>query len=135
MYATPYNISWIIFILDLEPSNTDKLLKFRWVKNALLLYLIFLYRYERYFMDSLNHDNQADVIEALNSNFRYLFDLLNIDNLFIVGMVDQIYPPDLPLNKANITDTEAPFLNLQLSTANGFISSEIYDKSDDSGLI
>ena len=25
---------------------------------------IFLYCYERYFMDSLNHDNQADVIEA-----------------------------------------------------------------------
>ena len=27
-------------------------------------------------MDSLNHDNQADVIEAFNSTFRYLDDLL-----------------------------------------------------------
>ena len=25
MYAMPYPISWIIFILDLEPSNTDNL--------------------------------------------------------------------------------------------------------------
>ena len=32
-------------------------------------------------MDSLNHDNQADVIEAFNSTSRYLDDLLNIDNL------------------------------------------------------
>ena len=64
---------------------------------------LFLYCYERDFIDSLNHDNQADTIEALNSNSRYLNDLLNIDNLFIVGMVNQIYPPDLQLNKANIT--------------------------------
>ena len=28
-------------------------------------------------MDSLNHDNQADVIEALNSTSRYRDDLLN----------------------------------------------------------
>ena len=27
-------------------------------------------------MDSLNHDNQADVIEAFNSTSRYLDDLL-----------------------------------------------------------
>ena len=29
-------------------------------------------------MDSLNHDNQADVIEAFNSTSRYLDDLLTI---------------------------------------------------------
>ena len=34
MYAMPYSISWIIFILDSEPSYTDKLLKFRWVQIA-----------------------------------------------------------------------------------------------------
>ena len=38
---------------------------------------LFLYCYERDFMDSLNHDNQADVIEAFNSTSRYLDDLLN----------------------------------------------------------
>ena len=42
---------------------------------------LFLYCKERDFMDSLNHDNQADVIEAFNSTSRYLDDLLNIDNL------------------------------------------------------
>ena len=34
-------------------------------------------------MDSLNHDNQADVIEAYNSTSRYLDDLLNIDSLIL----------------------------------------------------
>ena len=82
-------------------------------------------------MDSLNHDNQADVIEAFNSTSRYLDDLLNIDNLYFEGMVNQIYPPELQLNKVNISDTEAPFLDLHLSVANGFVSSKIYDKRDD----
>ena len=46
-------------------------------------------------------------------------------------MVNQIDPPELQLNKANISDTEAPFLDLHLSISNGFVSSKIYDKLDD----
>ena len=70
---------------------------------------LFSYCYERDFMDSLNRDNQADVIEAFNSTSRYFDDLLNIDNPYFEGMVKQIYPPELQLNKANNTETEAPF--------------------------
>ena len=33
-------------------------------------------------------------------------------------MVDQIYPIELQLNKANSSDTEAPFLDLNLSITN-----------------
>ena len=56
---------------------------------------------------------------------------MNIDNPYFEGMVNQIYPPELQLNKANISDTEAPFLDLHLSIANGFVSSKIYYKRDD----
>ena len=45
-------------------------------------------------------------------------------------MVNRIYPPALQLNKANTSDTEAPFLDLHLSISNGFVSSKIYDKRD-----
>ena len=34
MYAMSYPVSWILFILDLEPSYTDKLLESRWVLIA-----------------------------------------------------------------------------------------------------
>ena len=34
-------------------------------------------------------------------------------------------------DETNNTDTEAPFLDLHLSIANGFLSSKIYDKRDD----
>ena len=46
-------------------------------------------------------------------------------------MVNQIYPPELQLNKANTSDTEAPFLDLHLSISNGFVKSKIYDKRGD----
>ena len=62
---------------------------------------------------------------------RYLDDLLNIDNPYFEGMVNRIYPPELQLNKANTSDTEAPFLDLHLSISNGFVSSKIYGKRDD----
>ena len=58
-------------------------------------------------------------------------DLLNIDKPYFEGMVNQIYPSELQLNKANTSDTEAPFLDLHLSISNGFVSSKIYDKRDD----
>ena len=92
---------------------------------------LFLFCYERDFMKDLSSDNQADVIKAFNSTSRYLDDLLNIDNPYFEGIVNQIYPPILQLDKANTSDTEAPFLDLHLSISNGFVSSKIYDKRDD----
>ena len=56
---------------------------------------------------------------------------MNIDNPYFEGIVNQIYPPELQLNKANASDTEAPFFDLHLSVSNGFVSTKIYDKRDD----
>ena len=92
---------------------------------------LFLFCYERDFMTSFFDVKQAEIIEAFKSTSRYLDDLLNIDNPYFEGMVNRIYPPELQLNKANTSDTEAPFLDLHLSISNGFVSSIIYDKRDD----
>ena len=92
---------------------------------------LFLFCYKRDFMLSLLYNNQPDIIEAFNSTSRYLDDLLNIDNPYFERMVGQINPTELQLNKANSSDTEAPFLDLNLSITNGIVSSKIYDKRDD----
>ena len=41
-------------------------------------------------MLSLSDDNQSEVIEAFNSTFRYLDDLLNIDNTLFDSIVNHI---------------------------------------------
>ena len=82
-------------------------------------------------MTSLSDVEQAEIIEAFNSTSRYLDDLLNIDNPYFEDMVNRIYPPEPQLNKANTSDTEAPFLDLHLPISNGFVSSKFYDKRHD----
>ena len=82
-------------------------------------------------MLSLSEDTQSDVIEAFNSTSRYLDDLLNIDNNFCDSMVKRIYPSELQLNKTNVSDTEAFFLDLHLSISDGFVKTKIYNKRDD----
>ena len=46
-------------------------------------------------------------------------------------MVHRIYPAKLQLNKANASDTEAAFLDLNSSIHNDIVSTKIYDKRDD----
>ena len=92
---------------------------------------LFLFCYERDFMMSLSVENQSEIIEAFSSTSRYLDDLLNIDNTYFDGLISQIYPPELQLNKANSSDTEAAFFDLHLFIVDGFVSCKIYDKRDD----
>ena len=103
--------SWIIFTLELVLGYTDKLLVFRMGTNrAPFVADLLLFYYERDSMTSLSDDKQADINETFTSKSRYLDNLLNIDNPYFEGMVNQIYPPEQKLNEANTSDTEAPFL-------------------------
>ena len=88
---------------------------------------LFLFCYERYFMISFSEEKQSEVIEAFSSTSRYLDDSLNIDNKYIDGLISQIYPSELQLNKTNSSETKAPFWDLHLSILDGFISCKIYD--------
>ena len=82
-------------------------------------------------MLSLSDNNQTNIVRAFNSTSRYLDELLYIGHSYFVQMVCQIYFTKLQLNKANSSDTEAPFFDLDLSVANGIVLSKIYDKQDD----
>ena len=68
-----------------------------------------LFCYERDFMLSLSDDNLSKIIDAFNSTSWYLDDVLNIDNTFFDSMINHIYPSELQLNKAYVSDTEASF--------------------------
>ena len=62
--------------------------------------------------------------------------LLNIDNIYFDQMVDRIYPTELQLNRANSSDTEAPFfLDLNLCISNGTVFTKIYYKRDDFDIV
>ena len=61
---------------------------------------LFLFCYERDFMMFFSDDKQADVIDAFNTTFRYLDDILNTNNVYFDNMVSQIYHSELQLKKS-----------------------------------
>ena len=69
-----------------------------------------------------NSEKRIDIHCKVTFGFKYIY---------FEHMVDRIYPAKLQLNKANTSDTEAPFLDLNLSISNGTVSTKIYDKRDD----
>ena len=98
--------------------------------RAPLVAELFLFCYERDFMMSLSGDKQSDVIDAFNTTSRYLDDILNINNVYFDSMLSQIYPSKFQLNKTNISDANAAFIDLHLSISNDIVSTKIYDKRD-----
>ena len=61
------------------------------------------------FIASLSNNKEVEIIQECMSTSRYLDILLDSDNPYFKGMVCRIYPRELQLNKANSSDTEAPF--------------------------
>ena len=70
-----------------------------------------------------HRNSNTEILEQKkpNSTSRYLDDLLNIDNTFFDSMVNNIYPSELQLNNANVSETEASVLDLHLSISDGLI--------------
>ena len=79
-------------------------------------------------MMSLFDDKHADIIDAFNTTSRYLDDTFNINNIFLDNAVSQIYPSELQLNEANVSDTDTPILDLHFFISSDIISTKIYYK-------
>ena len=90
-----------------------------------------MFCYERDFIASPSDNDQAEIVEAFNSNSRYLDGFLNIDNPYFELIISHIYPTELQLDKAKSSDTEAPLFDLDLSITNDIVSTKIFDKRDD----
>lgn len=93
---------------------------------------LFLYCYESQFMAKLQKDpNRQHLIETFNYTYRYLDDILSLNNPTFSNFITEIYPKELTLNKSNLTGDRCPFLDLDLSIINGKLHTKIYDKRDD----
>ena len=63
---------------------------------------------------------RAERIQAVDSASGYLD-----DDSYFEAMVIRNYPHGLPINISIASNTEAPFLDLYLSTSHGFVPSKI----------
>ena len=85
-------------------------------------------------MSNLHKSKQYDLIDMFNDNSRYLDDIFTIDNPEFEKHIPDIYPPELPLNKAITSDKETSFLDLNIKVVGSDVHNSVYDKRDDFGF-
>ena len=96
---------------------------------------LFLYCNERDFMSKLQKSKRFDLIDKFNDTSLYLDDIFTIDNPAFAEHIPDIYPRELQLNKANTSDKETSFLDLNIKVIGNDIHNSVYDKRDDFGFL
>jgi hypothetical protein len=103
---------------------------------APLLADLFLYSYESEFLQKLVKDKKMHEARAFNCTYKYIDDVLSINNSRFAEFLPLIYPPELKVKETTDTASSASFLDLYLEfDDSGQISTKIYDKRDDFNFI
>ena len=99
---------------------------------APLLADLFLYLYEAEFVQKLLRDNNKKLAVSFNHTFRYIDDVLSINNHNFHNYVHLIYPDELEIKDTTESDKSASYLDILLSIdSNGRLTTSLYDKHDD----
>ena len=82
-------------------------------------------------MSILHKSKQYHLIEMFNDTSRYLDDIFTINNNEFEKNIPDIYPTVPQLNKANTSDKETSFLDLNIKVVGIDVHTSVYDKCDD----
>ena len=86
-----------IFVVFGDQVFKQSFVIFMGTNCASLLADLFLYSYEAEFIQKLLHENKKSLAVAFNSTFRYIDDVLSINNNDFHPYVDSIYPNELEI--------------------------------------
>ena len=99
---------------------------------TLLLADLFPYSYEAEFIQPLLSAGRKRLASQFNFTYRYIDDVLSINNPDFENYLGQMYPPELEIIDTTESNTSASFLDLLLSIGkDGPLRSSLYDKRDD----
>ena len=99
---------------------------------APLLADIFLYSCEADFIQSLLSTGKKKLASQFNFTYRYIDDVLSINNPDFENYLGQMYPAELEINNTTESNTSASYLDLLLSIGwDGQLRTSLYDKRDD----
>ena len=99
---------------------------------APLLADLFLYSYEAEFIQMLQRQGQKKLASSFNFTYRYIDDVLSLNNSNFSDYLHCIYPKELEIKETTETNKSATYLDLHLEIGpNGTLHSKLYDKRDD----
>lgn len=96
---------------------------------APLLANLFLFYYEFKFMKDKIKTNHR-MAKRFSNTFRYIDDLLSLNNPGFEDEISNIYPPQLKLKRTTEAIDRLSYLDLDLSIRNETFSSDVFDKRD-----
>ena len=93
---------------------------------------LYSYEYESEFLKKLVKHKKIHEARVFNFTYRYIDDVLSINNSRFAEFLPLIYPPKLEVKETTDTASSASFLDLYLEfDDSGQLSTKIYDKRDD----
>ena len=81
---------------------------------APLLADLFLYSNESDFIQGLLKKNEKKLARSFNFTFRYIDDVISLNNFRFGDFIDRIYPIQLEIKYTTDTDRSASYLHLHL---------------------
>ena len=79
-------------------------------------------------------DEKNAVVDEFMSCFRFIDDLLVLNNPMFKEFVNEIYPESLKVNQENTDSSEATFLDMSIKVHKGKFVTSLYDKRDAFGF-
>ena len=98
--------------------------------SAPLLADLFLHTYEYEFIIKTMKMDIGSALQFKNT-FRYIDDLLSINNEKFEKHISEIYPPELVLKNTNVKPTETTYLDTNINIGDESMRISIYDKRED----
>ena len=90
------------------------------------------YSYEAEFIQVLLKKNEKKLARSFNFTFRYIDDVLSLNNSRLCDFVDRIYPIEFEIKNTTDTDRSASYIDLHLEIdSRGRLRRKLYDKRDD----
>ena len=96
---------------------------------APLLANLYLFRLEYKFMKKLLKTNMSKA-RLFSNTFRYIDDLLTLNNPSFGNVIGDIYPPELVLKETTEKSGLVSYLDVGISVRNGQYNTTVYDKRD-----
>ena len=129
------NISWTCLVSGLLSFEHPSVLLFflpMGTNCAPLLADIFLYSHEAEFIQSLLSNGKKKIASQFNFTYRYIDDVLSINNPEFANYLGQMYPTELEIKDTMENNTSASYLDLLLSIESaGQLRTFLYDKRND----
>jgi hypothetical protein len=121
------NPSLIIFSAETKYISTRS-----WYRNINFLRdrIMWIF-YEADFIQGLLKKNEKKLARSFNFTFRYIDDVLSLNNSRFCDFVDRIYPIELEIKNTTDTDRSTSYLDLHLEIASvGRLRTKLYNKRD-----